>query len=134
MRTVVLTAVAAFGLSGCVQTLEDYRPVVDPSAKNSNRYDRDLNACYSVAKQAEAAYQKRQQEEMGANLIAGVLAGALVGAAIGNSDTAAAGALYGGAAGAASTDTELASGGPRRIIDRCMADRGHKILSDLGKG
>jgi hypothetical protein len=62
------------------------------------------------------------------------LVGALVGAAIGNSDTAGAGALYGGAAGAASTDTELATGGPRRIIDRCMAGRGHKVLSDLGRG
>jgi uncharacterized protein YcfJ len=134
MRSVLLTTIAALSLSGCVQPLEDYRPVVDPSAKNNSRYERDLAACYSVAKQAEAAYQQRQQEQMGANLVAGLLAGALLGAAIGNSDTAGAGALYGGVAGAASTDTELATGGPRRIIDRCMDDRGHKILSDLGRG
>ena len=134
MRSLLITAIAAVSLSGCMPTLEEYRPVVDASAKNSNRYESDLTACYDVAKQAEAAYQKRQQEEMGANLVAGLLVGALVGAAIGNSDTAGTGALYGGAAGAASTDTELATGGPRRIIDRCMAGRGHKVLSDLGRG
>tara|TARA_B100000768_G_scaffold76804_1_gene73194 strand:+ start:254 stop:658 length:405 start_codon:yes stop_codon:yes gene_type:complete len=134
MRSSLIITIAAVSLSGCVQTLEDYRPVVDPGAKSSNQYERDLAACYNVAKQAEAAYQKRQEEEMGANLIAGVLAGALIGAALGNSDTAGASAIYGGAAGVASTDTELATGGPRRIIDRCMGDRGHKILSDLGRG
>ena len=94
-----------------------------------------MAACYSIAKKAEAEYQKRQQDELGANLIAGVLAGALVGAAVGdNSDWAKTGAVYGAAAGAASTDTEMAVGGPRRIIDRCMTDRGHRILSDFGRG
>ena len=40
----------------------------------------------------------------------------------------------GAAAGAAATDTELAVGGPRRIIDRCMTQRGHVVLNDLGAG
>ena len=111
MRSLLITAIATVSLSGCMPTLEEYRPVVDTSAKYSNRYESDLIACYDVAKQAEAAYQKRQQEEMGANLVAGLL----VGASIGNSDTAGAGALYGGAAGVASTDTELATGGPAAL-------------------
>ena len=34
----------------------------------------------------------------------------------------------------AATDTELARGGPRRIIDRCLIGRGHRILSDIGRG
>jgi hypothetical protein len=135
MKRGILPLVTLFALSGCVQTLEEYRPVVDSGASNSGRYDGDLAACYSIAKKAEAEYQKRQQDELGANLIAGVLAGALVGAAVGdNSDWAKTGAVYGAAAGAANTDTEMAVGGPRRIIDRCMTDRGHRILSDFGKG
>ena len=135
MKLRILPVVTLCALSGCVQTLEEYRPVVDSGATNSVRYERDLAACYSIAKKAEAEYQKRQQDELGANLIAGVLAGALVGAAVGdNSDWAKTGAVYGAAAGAANTDTEMAVGGPRRIIDRCMTDRGHRILSDFGKG
>ena len=135
MKLGILPVVTLCALSGCVQTLEEYRPVVDSGATNSVRYERDLAACYSIAKKAEAEYQKRQQDELGANLIAGVLAGALVGAAVGdNSDWAKTGAVYGAAAGAANTDTEMAVGGPRRIIDRCMTDRGHRILSDFGKG
>jgi len=135
MKLRILPVVTLCALSGCVQTLEEYRPVVDSGASNSGRYERDLAACYSIAKKAEAEYQKRQQDELGANLIAGVLAGALVGAAVGdNSDWAKTGAVYGAAAGAANTDTEMAVGGPRRIIDRCMTDRGHRILSDFGRG
>ena len=135
MKLRILPVVTLCALSGCVQTLEEYRPVVDSGATNSVRYERDLAACYSIAKKAEAEYQKRQQDELGANLIAGVLAGALVGAAVGdNSDWAKTGAVYGAAAGAANTDTEMAVGGPRRIIDRCMTDRGHRILSDFGRG
>ena len=112
MKLGILSVVTLCALSGCVQTLEEYRPVVDSGATNSVRYERDLAACYSIAKKAEAEYQKRQQDELGANLIAGVLAGALVGAAVGdNSDWAKTGAVYGAAAGAANTDTEMAVGG-----------------------
>lgn len=122
-------------LSACVAPLEEYRPVVDPSASSPAKYERDLEQCYAVAKQAEADYQQRQQEQLGANIMVGILVGALTGAAIGDSsDWAATGAVVGGVAGAAETDTELAVGGPRRIIDRCMTARGHVILSDLGRG
>lgn len=128
-------ATCLLGLAGCVQPLEEYRPVVDPARSNPAKFESDLTACRSVAKQAEADYQKRQQDEMGKNIMAGLIVGAIVGAAVGDSSNAAGyGAAYGATAGVAATDTELAVGGPRRIIDRCMADRGHKILNDLGKG
>lgn len=118
-----------------VATLDDYRPVTDPGARSAARYESDLTACRSIAKKAEADYLQRQQEQMGANLMAGLLLGAIAGAAIGDSgDWAAYGAAQGMAAGAAATDTELAAGGPRRIIDRCMVQRGHAVLSDLGQG
>lgn len=134
MKRIFCSGLALLALSGCVQPLEEYRPVTDPAAPNASRYERDLQACYGIAKTAEADYRKRQEAQMGQNMMAGILIGAIAGAAIGNSDTAAAGAAYGAAAGAGSTDTELAVGGPRRIIDRCMTDRGHKVLSDLGRG
>ena len=45
------------------------------------------------------------------------------------------GAVTGMASGAANNDYshDLVKYGPRRVIDRCMADRGHRILSDLGR-
>ena len=133
MKYGILTAIVFCAVSGCVQTLEEYRPVVDPNARYIGNYDKDLAGCYSIAKRAEADYIKRQEAEMGANLIGGLLAGALVGADVNDSsDWAKTGAVYGGVAGEANTDTEMAVGSPRRIIDRCMTERGHKIFSDLG--
>lgn len=134
MKRLVLIASMTF-LSACVtETLADYRPVVDPSKSNPAKFEKDLAACRNIALQAEAEYKKRQEQEMGQNIMAGILVGAIAGAIVGDGDYAAAGAAYGAGAGVAATDTELSEGGPRRIIDRCMADRGHRILNDLGKG
>lgn len=132
MRTAIILT-AALGLGACAtQDLAEYRPVVDASGPG---YERDLAECRVIALNAEAEYRERQQAEMGANLFAGLLVGALAGQAIGgNSGYTAAGAAYGAGAGLAATDTELAHGGPRRIIDRCLAGRGHRVLSDLGRG
>jgi hypothetical protein len=123
-------------LTACVQEpLTEYRPVVDPSKTSAAKFESDLSVCRNIALQAEAEYKKRQDEEMGQNIMAGILVGAITGAIVGDSGNyAAAGAAYGAGAGVAATDTELAQGGPRRIIDRCMADRGHTILNDLGSG
>lgn len=135
MKKFALLAPLCLALTGCVEPLEQYRPVTDPNSKIAHRYESDRAACYQIAKQAEATYEKRQQEELGQNLAAGLLVGAVLGVALGdNSQSAAYGAALGATAGAAETDTELATGGPRRILDRCMIDRGHKIYSDLGKG
>jgi hypothetical protein len=135
MRSSVFAVLAALSLSACVEPLADYRPVVDPAKSSPAKFEKDLAACRAIATQAEAEYKARQEKELGQNLIAGVLVGAIAGAAIGDSSNyAAAGAAYGAAAGAAATDTELAVGGPRRIIDRCMTQRGHVVLNDLGAG
>ena len=69
---------------------------------------------------------------MAANILVGVIGGAVIGNAYGHNGGY--GAAYGAAAGAAATDTDLAANGPARIIDRCLAGRGHNVLSDLGKG
>ena len=124
---------AALLLSGCtVATLDEYQPVTD---RPGPRYAADLSECRAIAKQAEADYQRRQNDAMAANIVAGLIIGAVVGQAVGgNSDWTAYGAAHGAAAGAASTDTELAHGGPRRIVDRCLAGRGYAVLSDAGRG
>lgn len=130
-----MIAAGAFALvAGCTPapTLSDYRPVADAAGP---RYEQDLMQCRAIAAQAEASYKQKQNNEMAANIIGGLIAGAVVGNAVGgNSDWTAYGAANGAVAGAAATDTELAQGGPRRIVDRCLAGRGYRVLSDVGVG
>lgn len=128
---------------GCepMQPLSEYTPVVDPGRVSQAKFQRDLVECRNVALRVEADYKKRQQEELGRNLAVGILAGAVLGAAVGSGTNdvgsyAAAGATYGAAAGAASGDYsyDLVKFGPRRVVDRCMANRGYAILNDIGRG
>ena len=144
-----ITKTQAFGLIAvltvaCCAELEpltEYRPVVDPERTNMPRFERDLEACRAVAVQVEADYRQRQQEQMGANIMAGLLVGAITGAVVGSGsdyqgELAAYGAASGMAAGAAANDYsyDLVTYGPRRVVDRCMAERGHTILNDIGRG
>lgn len=127
-------------LSACVpaEPLQEYRPVVDPARTNARKFEADLAACRNIALKLEADYKKRAEEEMAANLMVGLLAGAVLGAAAGGDmNYAAAGAAYGAAAGAAAPgdySRDLVKFGPRRVVDRCMAERGHAILNDVGRG
>jgi outer membrane lipoprotein SlyB len=130
-KTVTALSLAAM-LAGCVQPLAEYTPVADTT--NPAKFNSDLAQCRVVATRAEGEYAKRQEADMGANILTGLLVGALIGGAIGGGDYVGYGAANGALAGAASTDTELAHGGPRRIIDRCMVGRGHKVLNDIGRG
>ena len=144
-----ITKTQAFGLiavltvAGCaeLEPLTEYRPVVDPERTNMPRFERDLEACRAVAVQVEADYRQRQQEQMGANIMAGLLVGAITCAVVGSGsdyqgELAAYGAASGMAAGAAANDYsyDLVTYGPRRVVDRCMAERGHTILNDIGRG
>ena len=135
MNKIVVGFVVLVMMGGCVpvQSVVDYRPIVD-SPMNA-KYDNDLFQCRNIAASAEAEYVRKQNEEMGAAIIGGLITGAIVGNAIGgNSNWTGAGAASGVASGVASVDTELADGGPKRVVDRCMAGRGHRVLNDLGKG
>lgn len=119
-------------LAGCVQPLAEYTPVVDP-ARSGPGYQADLAECRAIAAGAEAEYNQRATDQM----VAGIIVGGLVGAAVGNAYGGSygnEGAAWGAALGASTADTELAAGGPRRIIDRCLAGRGHAVLNDLGQG
>jgi uncharacterized protein YcfJ len=143
MKTRALGLAAALAVSGCaeLEPLTEYRPIVDPERTNMPRFERDLEACRAVAVQVEADYSKRQQEQMGANIMTGLLVGAITGAVVGGGtnyqgELVAYGAASGMAAGAATNDYthDLVTYGPRRIVDRCMAERGHAILNDIGRG
>lgn len=121
--------------------LKDYSPVIDTAHVSQARYNRDLQDCRNIALKVEADYKERQQKELGQRLVAGLIVGAITGAAFGSNqsnqgDYIAAGAAYGAAAGAASNDYtyDLVKFGPRRVVDRCMAGRGYRVLNDIGRG
>lgn len=143
MRTRALGLITFLAVAGCaeLEPLTEYRPVVDPERTNMPHFERDLEACRDVALQVEADYRQRQQEQMGANIVAGLVVGAITGAVVGGGtnyqgELAAYGAASGMAAGAAANDYthDLVTYGPRRVVDRCMAERGHTILNDIGRG
>lgn len=131
-QTIRLAIIAAtIGLTACTtETLAGYEPIVDRPGRG---YQTDLDQCRALAATAEAKYTRQMGDQMAAN----ILIGALTGAVIGNSNGGNYGgelAAYGALSAIAATDTEQAYGGPRRIIDRCLAARGHAVLSDIGRG
>lgn len=119
-------------VAGCAPApLTQYRPVVDPSAPASKRYESDLRACQNIAITAKNGYMETEKNDMAKNAVAGVLLGAALGAVVGDSGRAAGiGASYGAFAGAAGTDTPSSDGTPQRIIDRCLEGRGHVLLAN----
>ena len=142
-KTQVFGMISILAMTGCaeLEPLTEYRPVVDKERTNMTRFESDLEACRRVAVKVEADYRQRQQEQMGANIMAGLLVGAVTGAVVGSGSSyqgelAAYGAASGMAAGAAANDYsyDLVTYGPRRVVDRCMAERGHTILNDIGRG
>lgn len=85
-KTQAFGLIAVLAVAGCaeLEPLTEYRPVVDPERTNMPRFERDLEACRAVAVQVEADYSQRQQEQMGANIMAGLLVGAITGAVVGS--------------------------------------------------
>jgi uncharacterized protein YcfJ len=139
MNKITISVICSvLALTACVSTdpLVEYRPVVDYNTTNSKRFEKDLVECRNIALSAETDYRKRQEEQMVANMFTGALVGAVIGASVGDSDYAAMGAVYGAASGASTNDYsyDLVKYGPRRIVDRCMNNRGHQILNDIGRG
>ena len=82
---------------------------------------------------------RQQQAQRESNMTIGLIVGAIAGAAVGSvSGDAGDGAVVGGTMGAlegglADTDYDPVTS-PRKIVDRCMKNRGYELLSDLGKG
>ena len=136
-----------FGCGSTAQRLDlgTYSPVIDIYQYDTDKYNTDMAQCRQLAITAQARYDKQQAEEQ-ADIIASALVGAVVGAAVGNAlddnnDSATTvGAVYGASVGAASAaeandyDRLMTKFGPSAIIDKCMANRGYKILSRTGFG
>ena len=134
-------AAASLSLAACgyQSSLRDYRPVVDSYTTDMAGYDADRAQCVNIAMQAQAEYERQQRAQRESNLTIGLIVGAIAGAAVGSATgDAGDGAIVGGTLGAlegglAETDYDPVTS-PRKIVDRCMKNRGYKVLSDLGKG
>lgn len=114
---------AALALSACTPPMNTYEPIVDqPSAS----YPRDLAECQNLGQRAQNEYQQRAANQA----IGGAIIGALLGAAIGDTS----GAALGGAAIGSTSGLDEVDAGPNRVVDRCLAGRGHRVLSDIGRG
>ena len=137
MRPIALATCLLF-LAACdMPTLESYTPVVDPGQTNMTKFNADLPACRAIAENMQIEYLKRQEDEMWLNGLAGAVAGGMIGSTFESVPNATAnGAKLGAAVGIANStnDQDLVTYGPRRIVDRCMADRGFAILNDPGRG
>ena len=151
---VLLTGMLAF--VACAQDsaridLTTYAPVIDVGGQGYDiaDYNKDLDECRALGVRVQAAYeaqQKKEREDAQKAAFVGALAGGVIGHSVGrNNDyhtgrSATAGALYGGAIGGAvgaenlDYTRDITKFGPTSIVDRCMTDRGYKILSVEGFG
>ena len=82
-----------------------------------------------------ALAKQRQDALMAPNILTGFLIGATIGNAseIGSEtrkDTTKQGAVFGALAGAVESGDDVKLG-PRRIMDRCIANRGYDLLNDI---
>ena len=142
MRKPAMSLVLPTLICACaVEPLVEYTPIFDPYRTDMEAFNKDLIECRSIALTVEADYKKRKQEQETANLLTGVLVGALFGAVVGagsdsQGDMIASGSAAGASAGVSSNDYghDLVKFGPRRVVDRCMSDRGYALLNDVGRG
>lgn len=154
--SVTMAVMAIAALAGCATestkiNLASYAPVVDVKGQGYDMmtYNVDLDECRMLGMRVQATYEAQREKEIKdaqANAFIGALAGAVIGSAIGSNNdyhtgrSATTGAIYGaaigGAAGADKIDYShtIAKFGPTAVVDRCMADRGYKILSIEGFG
>ena len=118
-------------VSACTEApLESYEPVVDRFLVDRAQYNRDITECRSVANGAMAQAKQRRDAQMAPNILTGLLIGATIGNASGiGSDTRKDSTKQGALAGAAESGEDVKLG-PRRIMDRCMANRGYDLLND----
>ena len=122
----LVTLPLALAPCGYQPSLGDYRPVVDSYNTDMAAYEADRGQCVAVAMQAQAEYERQQRLKRESNMTIGLIVGAIAGAAVGVT----LGALEGGPG---ETDYDPVTS-PRKIVDRCMKNRGYDILSDMGKG
>ena len=134
-----VASLAALPACGYQPSLSEYRPVVNSYNTDMAAYEIDRAQCVNVGLQAQTEYERQQQAQHESNMTIRLIVGAIAGAAVGSvSGDAGDGAVVGGTMGAlegglADTDYDPVTS-PRKIVDRCMKNRGYEMLSDLGKG
>ena len=148
-QTLLLLTVSGLviGCSGAAQRLDlrTYSPVIDIYQYDTTQFNTDITQCRQLAITAQEKYDVEQAEER-AEIFASTVVGAVVGAAVGNAsdnnnDSATSvGAVYGvglcaaSAAEANDYNRVITKFGPTAIVDKCMENRGYKILSQAGHG
>ena len=142
MNKFLISGALSIVCAGCSPpSLATYEPVVDPYSTDMAAFQPDLVQCRGIASEVKTKYEKQASQQAATNLLVGAASGALVGAAVGTGSAnqgnliangAAAGAAGGAAAG--SEYANLVRYGPNRIVDRCMTNRGYKLLNDIGLG
>ena len=142
-RTIPTIAILAILVTGCMtgaQVLGTYRPAIDPENTDLAKFEVDLAACRKIATTQYDKYQEERSNQIIVGALLGAAVGAATGAVVGDiygdsgygaSIGAVSGAAYGVGGAAWATDPK---GAAARVLDRCLAARGHRILSDLGKG
>ena len=147
---------AGLMLAGCASEsasidISGYAPVIDVKGQGYDvaSYHQDLDECRMLGMRVQASYEaqrKKEIEDAQKSALIGALAGAVLGQVVGDTNdyhtgrSATAGAIYGGAIGAAAGANNvdytrtIAKFGPTGVVDRCMNDRGYKILSAEGFG
>ena len=133
-----LLLVAALAACATQEPIYAYRPVVDPGRTDMARFENDLVACRNIAIQLEAEQNQRTSSQRGGNMLAGAVTGAALGALLGTGsgnqgNLIKAGVAAGAVSGAVKND-DPGSMQPRRVVDRCMQQRGHVLLNDPGRG
>ena len=143
-------------LAGCETTgssqrinLINYAPVIDVKGQGYDvaTYYNDLEECRVLGMRVQATYdeqRRREQQEQAQAALVGAVIGAAVGHGVAQHNDnhagrgATTGALAGAAIGAGTSpvdyDHTLAKFGPTAVVDRCMSDRGYRILSAEGLG
>ncbi|NIB43984.1 glycine zipper family protein [Pseudomaricurvus alkylphenolicus] len=124
IRTTLLCAAVAVGLSACIAPSEQHNGgiIIDRKGVDMQAYQNDLDECKVYA--AEVSRAERAAEK-GAK---GAILGGAIGAIIGNSGTASrgagVGAVTGGAGGFSQAEREQ-----QRIIRNCLIGRGYRVLN-----
>ena len=119
--TASVAALSMLAACGTRPSLVVYRPVVDSYNTNMATYEGDRTQCVNVAMQAQAEYDRREKEQRQSNMTVGFIIGAIVGVTLGTLE-----------GGLAETDYDPMTS-PRKIVDRCMQNRGYEILNNEGK-
>ncbi|MDB2391377.1 YMGG-like glycine zipper-containing protein [Alphaproteobacteria bacterium] len=143
-------------MAGCASEsasidISSYAPVIDVKGQGYDvpTYYQDLDECRMLGMRVQATYEaqrKKEIEDAQKSALIGALAGAVIGQVVGDTNeyhtgrSATAGAIYGGAVGGAmgadriDYSHTIAKFGPTGVVDRCMNDRGYRILSAEGFG